>query len=144
MKEKRIICLKGTANTGKSGTIRELFKLLKPKSDREPRFHSPPDISDSYIHAEVWIKGKHIGLISNGDFGDELYRTLKKLADDGCDIIFCTSRTKLGPYETVKRIAKKYGYTLIWTAPYTVEPPRTKDDETEMNKLKAKHLEGFI
>jgi hypothetical protein len=145
MKEKRIICLKGLENTGKTGTILELFKLLEPQSNRKALFHISQDLSDYYIHAEVWVKGKHIGLVSEGDVGEAVYEELKKLADNGCDTIFCTSRTKWASPDAVYNIAEKYHYTLIWTAPYTVEPLRTEDvEEKEMNKMKANHLEGFI
>jgi hypothetical protein len=156
---KFIVCLKGKPHIGKSGTILELYKLLSKKataiswnlsSPPYPQAPNPPANPDPYktdFNVDLQYKGKHIGLDSYGDIGKVLRLRLKIWAKKNCDIIFCASRSKGEPPRDIKDFADRNGYTLIWTAPYTIETtkiPHFSADETAMHKFKAEHLEKFI
>ena len=149
-KVKLIVCVRSTANTGKSSTIQELLLLLHPKSAKAPKWNKPstqPNLANlpKTINVEVWVKGSHVGLDSQGDVPKTLKSRLDLLAQNNCDIIFCTCRTKQGSPKVVKSIAKKYGYNLIWTSPYVVGAGgSTQTTIKAMNQKKAAHLETFI
>ena len=152
---KRIICLQGKSSIGKSGTINALIRKLMPKSTKTIWNHPPqePDliIDEPYCHynVEVWVKGMHIGLDNEGDYTKILHKYLTKLANKEkenqceCDIIFCTCRTKGGTPKVVDKVAGKFGYSVISTAPYILWDYNEKKTK-KLNELKAEHLEAFI
>ena len=67
------------------------------------------------------------------------------LAGNGCLLIFCTCRDEESNFQAIKDIAQQHGYTLITTAPYTMEIPTSSSaDEKPLNVKKAEHLETFV
>jgi len=154
---KRIICLKGKGQIGKTGTIKELIKILHSKSVKTPQWNceeKEQGLLDPYCHSnvEVWIKSKengkiiHVGLDTEGDEGNRIRKWIDKLAQNGCSVIFCTCRSKLDPRNAVIEIAEKYKYSLITTAPYTIEFPNSKKESQllKLHEMKAEHLAAFI
>jgi len=172
MPEKLMICARGIANSGKSETIIALaVKILSENTNAKVKCHKPEKYEGEYKRDDflkllleeinempsfkrdicVSIRtddNKCIGLNSGGDELSDIELYLTKLIDDKCDIIFCACRSKGETVEVVKRMAKKGGYTLIWTAPYTDnllsgEKP-TSPLQKCLNAKKAEHLSDFI
>jgi hypothetical protein len=149
---KLIICLRRGANTGKTGTILALADILIPQSTRPPVWNTPRNTPVKpypfTINVEVMAGKVKVGLDGQGDYPDDLYNRLDILANHGCDRIFCTCRSKGGGPAAVKSIAKKFGYAIIWTAPYTQEPPAGQKapppNQQALNDLKARHLTDFV
>ena len=159
-----IVCLKGISNIGKTGTIIELIRMLLPRSTRAPQWNnpnSPPPLPlnnpPKTLNVEVWVNSNttgsniHIGLDTTGDNGNDIRQRVRRLAENGCSLIFCTCRSQGDPYAAVKEIANQYGYNLITTAPYTLEiphlqtPPRQPQPiHIALHRRGAEHLETFI
>ena len=157
MANRLMVCLRYKARQGKSSTIKALAEKLMPKPEKAAAQwylpESPPgdwsELSwDSDICVTVNIKGKRTGLNSAGDVAEEIVEQLKFLADKNCSIIFCACRSKGDTVKAVEKMANKFNYTLIWTAPYTnhKQPPGMKPEEWQdyLNRKKAEHLEDFI
>jgi len=168
--QKLMICLRMYQNQGKSGTIRELAELLMPKpAEANTHWHTPNFPNNTMFKnmpktIEEWLekiskwkcdicvvvdaKGKRIGLSSQGDKPDIIQKNLEFLVQEDCEIIFCACRSRNPTVKVVEDIAKKSGYTLIMTAPYSVNATLKKVDIKQLqeflNMQKAKHLADFI
>ena len=146
---KRIVCLQGTGDIGKAGTIIALIERLLPRSMELPVWNipelpPPQDELEAPLNVEVWVNGFHIGIDTEADYPYKLEENLTLLIEHECNLIFCTCRNHgYGP-EFVKNIANKTGYSLVFTAPYTIKTDHTPTDEKAMQRKKAEYLEMFI
>jgi hypothetical protein len=158
--DKLIVCLRHKGNTGKTGTIKALADYLintltasaavwydwKHQHPPHP-IKQPANIGkEQEISVELTVKGKRIGLFSFGD-NNQMAPHLEVLAKNNCYRIFCTCRTSRATVKAVEDIAKKYGYIIVWTAPYweDVQPAKTATPfQTSLNNLKGRHLADFI
>jgi hypothetical protein len=156
--EKLIVCLRCRDNKGKTGAIKALAEHLIHtlnasgaiwydwKWPTQP-IKQPTTISaEQEISVELTVKGKHVGLYSFGD-DTKLYDHLDILAKNNCTRIFCACRTRCDTVKAVEDIAKKYGYTIVWSAPYweDVPPaPIATPFQSSLNDLKGRHLADFI
>jgi hypothetical protein len=152
-----MICLKGKSHIGKSGTLIELIRILFPRSVNTVWHPSAPiglpnlaNLRDP-INVEMTVNSPfrgnnvHVGIYTRGDTGAVLRTNLSILANNNCSIIFCSCRTGGDPYAAVQEIANNFNYTLITTAPYTMEiPPAPVNMQPLLNNRKAEHLETFI
>ena len=147
---KRIICLQGQADIGKTGTIMALIKRLLHKSTQKPQWNYPETAPETLsnleppINVEVWIHDLHIGLDTEGDEAESLKSNLTLLVRHNCDLIFCTCRSKGKTPKVVMDIARRQNYSLICTSPYTIKTRHGPEDETTMHEKKAEHLEILI
>ena len=92
-KTKKIICLKGKCDSGKSSTMKRLFKTLLQtyKNNSKEDVEYLWDISGfDFVITIKDVNGKKIGINSRGDDWKFIKRWLESLAENKCDIIFCT------------------------------------------------------
>jgi hypothetical protein len=111
MKTKHIIALKGTANVGKSTTIRKVFALLK---EAYPTAHiqiiNPPGIEITVtikidITVIIGIDGTSVGIESCGDpppNHTRLIESIEQFKKTKCSIIVCATRTSGVSVNTVE------------------------------------------
>jgi len=86
----------------------------------------------------VEIKGKIIGIESQGDPNTKLKERLIELADTfHCEIILCSSRTKGSTVTAVDNLYSKKGFQTIWTSTYQIADSTSHNF---VNQLNAKHL----
>lgn len=141
-KTKKIICLQGSPNTGKSYTIITLWKLIleKYKNDKDDdyvQFFADADNYD-FVGIITSVNGHKIGINSRGDDPRWIERWNKKLADNNCDIIFCACHSYGKTEETVIDLAKN-GYEVEFIKKDTEESDSEKK-QNAMNKAQAKEL----
>jgi len=152
--KKLMICLRKEGRKGKTGTIKALTEILMPNpAAMNTKWHEPDTPPKNWkewpwdICVATKAKGKFIGLCSFGDIPGPINSGLEFLGNQNCDIIFCACRTKGATVQAVRKKAKKFGYTIVWTSPYVDNAP-PKDEPTQwqkyLNTKKAKHLEDFI
>lgn len=107
---KTVFALYGSANVGKSATIRKIFDLLTLAYPNAPvqHLHNPGvDIS-----AILEIKGVFIGIESQGDPGSRLAQSLEKFRNAKCRIIVCATRNWGGTVDAVKQLESEY--SVVW------------------------------
>jgi hypothetical protein len=137
---KTILSIWHTADKGKSETLREFGNLLlcTYPSFRPifPAIASVPLTGDFRLVVE--IKGKIIGVESQGDPNTDLENRLIDLADNfKCEIILCSSRTRGDTVLAVDHLAATRGFQTIWTSTYQIA---NRIQHTLANQLKAKHI----
>lgn len=111
---KKIISIYGTANVGKSETIKLVYtKLLKMFPDLTflPSFAQIiPQKGD--ICVVFIVKNKIIGIESQGDPNSRIFKSLPLFIKLNCDIIICAARTRGA---TVKEVEKhNISYVIKW------------------------------
>ncbi|MFH2033045.1 MAG: hypothetical protein ABIJ40_20830 [Bacteroidota bacterium] len=102
---KKLIALQGTANRGKTSSIKIVYGLIKKQW--------PKAIIDelnvkSDIKVVMTINGKKIGIESQGDPGSRLPESLDYFVQIGCDVIICATRTRGETVQAVKGLEDKY------------------------------------
>lgn len=120
----------GSAQQGKSESIKLVFKLLSEK------YPYTILIDNGDIKAIVEIAGVKVGIESQGDPNSRMPQSIDDFVSQGCGIIVCACRTK---GDTGKKIydLKEKGYEVIWT-----QNDRTifKNLYPSLNKLYAEHI----
>ena len=109
--QKKLFCLKGRANVGKSATICCIYDKIKNNDCEilEQKFKDGIMIEIVAIIRNV--NGLTIGINSYGDLGDMVSKQLQSLTDRNCDIIFCASRTRGATVQEVRKMKGK-GYEV--------------------------------
>jgi hypothetical protein len=144
MKTKHIIALKGTANVGKSTTIRKVFALLK---EAYPTAHiqiiNPPGIEITVtikidITVIIGIDGTSVGIESCGDpppNHTRLIESIEQFKKTKCSIIVCATRTSGVSVNTVENFQREQPeFTLTWY-PKKSEPENVREQrDDEMAK----------
>lgn len=140
-----IIAVWHESNKGKSETLREFARLLLSTYPRYKAIEPiPASVLPKYdFRLVVEIKGKVIGIESQGDPGTRLKERLEELAYKKfkCDIILCTTRTKGYTVEAVDNLWKTRGFDVIWTSTYQIADTSLHG---QVNRLKAKHILELI
>lgn len=139
---KTIIAVSNGVNRGKTKTLRELALQLMSKypnfNSIEPDLIKIESIHDHDFRIVIEIKGKIIGIDTQGDPNTKLEERLEGLASIyQCDIIFCATRTRGKTIQSVHNIADKYNYDKIWTSTYDTA---NENNYKLLNKLKGKQL----
>ncbi len=136
---KTIVALSNNGKTGKTESLRVLAKmLLKSYPDVKNaggKFVEVPSYGDFRFVAE--INSKKIGIESEGNPDSLLKERLGDLTKLGCEIIFCTSRTRGETVKTIEEVAESNGFQIVWTSTYQAKDP---EKHRFFNELKAKHL----
>ena len=144
MPEKMIVCLRKTGDQGKSGTIKALADLLMPDSTEVSKM---PQANGDDICVALKVNGKRVGLCSGSYNPYDIEEHLEFLLKKGSEIIFCTCWVRGKTVKAVEKAARKYGHTIIWTAPYTDNTPPRKEPtplQEKLNRIKAEHLKDFL
>ncbi len=104
---KTIICIQGASHTGKTSTIRDIYTELTGDTPAGGDFEDVIDYQDAKI-----------GFFSAGDPGYALYNIIESLIQRDCIIIFCSCRSHGKTQDDIERVAKTYGYKLIYVLTY--------------------------
>ncbi len=137
---KKIICLQGSPNTGKSYTIITLWKLIleKYKNDKDDdyvQFFADTDNYD-FVGIITSVNGHKIGINSRGDDPRWIERWNKKLADNNCDIIFCACHSYGKTVATVNSFEKSgYEIEFIQKRPVDEKKLQIKINVAQANEL---------
>jgi|ERR1035437_6533829 GTPase SAR1 family protein len=107
---KQVLGLYGTANAGKSTTLRKLYELL---TKAYPAAHieiiHPVRVDFTVI---IEIDGVLIGIESQGDPGSRLAESIELFKKRGCVIIVCTTRTRGSTVVIVEALQPEF--TITW------------------------------
>lgn len=103
----KIIALQGRANSGKTGTIRYVFELLKQHASSEPEVLK----NGCDIAAVMTVNCTKIGVESQGDPEIRLKESLEYFVQAKCSIIVCSTRTSGMTVDWVKAVP---GYSVEW------------------------------
>ena len=109
---KRIIVLEGSAECGKSSTIKRVYRSLVDsffyRRDVDAKVHGR--LGRKETHAIIELDTGKIGIESMGDRPGMLKEKLAELVSQGCDIIICAARNTTSFKDVVKRV----GYEAMW------------------------------
>lgn len=108
--KKQVLALYGTANSGKSTTLRKLFDLVQRAYPKAHIKIIHPVVVDFTVIIE--IDGVLIGIESQGDPGSRLAQSIEVFKKRGCIIIVCATRTRGGTVAIVKALQPEF--TVTW------------------------------
>jgi hypothetical protein len=141
---KKVIALRGLANTGKSSTLRKVYELLVSEYTLQPqRLNVKIEgvLNDVNIGVIVSVNGVRIGITSEGDNAEILAAKLRGLEYKGCAIIVCASRTAPW-FETIVNNLQRSGYEAEWIEKRT--EGTTKPERDAANLLVAQEIVSRI
>jgi predicted kinase len=107
--KRTLLALWGTSNSGKSTTIKRVYGLLRSKHKDAEIIHSKFGRDFVVI---LLIKGKKIGIESQGDPNGRLGSSLERFVREKCNVIICATRTRGQTVDAVNDLAKRY--KVIW------------------------------
>lgn len=140
---KTIIALSNNGNTGKTETLRILAQMLIEKYPElqilDKKQEKIPSEGD--FRFVVQINSQKIGIESEGNPDSLLKERLGDLTQLGCNIIFCTSRTRGETVKTIEEIGNNNDFQIIWTSTYQTQ---NTEQYTSVNQLKAQHLWDLV
>ncbi|HID82787.1 MAG TPA: hypothetical protein EYH06_07515 [Chromatiales bacterium] len=106
-----IIALKGRGNSGKTQTIKAVFKNLKIKYPSAKITILEPNTTE--IKIIIDINGIKVGLESQGDPNSRLKQSLSDFSNAKCDIIICATRTSGMTVQWVNSYSSQYNITFL-------------------------------
>src|SRR2546426_4739360 len=113
---KKVIALRGLANTGKSSTLRKVYELLVREYALQPlqlNVKIEGVLNEVNIGVIVSVNGVRIGITSEGDRAEILEAKLRELEYKSCAIIVCASRTRAW-FERIVNDLRKSSYEVDW------------------------------
>ena len=134
--DKLVIANIGTAYTGKSSSVKEVFSLLATRYPNNITiFHS---LESGDVKAIIDVQGVQIGIESQGDPNSRLFQSLDDFQRIGCSIIVTACRT-YGRTTCAVEEMHQYGYRIIWS-------PHDKswDDSKIKNYLNSRYAEHIV
>ncbi|MDO5105078.1 hypothetical protein [Capnocytophaga sp.] len=140
---KTIIALSNNGNTGKTETLRILAQMLIEKYPELQNLDKKQEKipSEGDFRFVVQINSQKIGIESEGNPDSLLKERLGDLTQLGCNIIFCTSRTRGETVKTIEKIGNDNDFQIIWTSTYQTQ---NTQQYTSVNRLKAEHLWDLV
>ena len=132
---KNIYALYGRGDIGKTSTIKEVYNLLIKKFGKEIIVETDTNIfsEKNDIRVIVKIKGKLIGIESQGDPNSRLKVSLDIFVEMNCDIILCATRTWGTTVDFVKLLEPEY--KIDW-----IKKPDFGNEYEQKNKELAKNI----
>ncbi len=106
----KIIAIRGTANVGKSTTIREVYSILIEQ--HEYNVINADFLQNIDIRVVIEKNGVKVGIESQGDPNSRLEESLNEFERIGCEIIVCATRTSGMTVRWVN--AKRPLYSVNW------------------------------
>lgn len=107
---KRIVALYGSANLGKTTTIKMVLEMLKVE-------YPSAKIQEMFIGVDITviieISHVKIGIESQGDPNSRLFDSLDVFVRVGCDIIVCATRTRGMTVQAVSKLSDNYDIQWI-------------------------------
>jgi alpha-D-ribose 1-methylphosphonate 5-triphosphate synthase subunit PhnL len=107
---KTIIALKGLANSGKSATLKKVYEHLKATYPNAPIRH---ELVNHDVRAVMEIKGRFLGIESQGDPGSRLFTSISLFVREECELIICATRTRGATVQAVEELASQYDIKRI-------------------------------
>jgi hypothetical protein len=118
--EKTIIAVYGRQNEGKSDTIKRVCRTILAHYPKAVPSEVPTYEGDIFMHIE--LLGIKIGFSSKGDPPEVAtsYNEVWKLAETGCQIIICATRTRGATTYKIDDIANReqFDYHTLWMSSY--------------------------
>lgn len=110
MKTKHISALYGSANVGKSTTLKKVFALLTAAYPTAPvQTLNPPGADITFI---IEINGILVGIESQGDPNSRLAASLERFKKAKCVIIICATRNWGGTVRIVEALQPEFA--IAW------------------------------
>ncbi len=111
-KVKKIICLQGKHDSGKTKTLKKVCKIIleKYKKINKDDYEFLVNGNDIVIIIKN-VKKRIIAISSGGDTWQHINQWNTTLAEKECDIIFCACRSRGKTVEQVKKMKRK-GYIV--------------------------------
>lgn len=136
--QKSIIVVYGSANLGKTESLRALARLLWNSEKEEDRifasFAEFPEQGD--FRFVLRVNGRVWAIESGGDPNTDLDGRLTQLVEQfSVEVIFCATRNRGATTGAVRALSESDGFEMIWSSPYI-----TEKSQAEANELKGKHL----
>ncbi len=116
---KTIIAIYGRANEGKSSSIKLVCqKLLRDFPNAVPPVEEI--IYEGDILIIITLGTIKVGFESQGDPNSRMLNedTIRYLANEGCQIIICATRTEGKTVNKVDQIAEEFDYHTLWLSSY--------------------------
>jgi hypothetical protein len=137
---KKVIVLWGTANIGKTITLKKVHKqLLKLSTNTLPE-HSRNNID---IREILIINGMKVGIETQGDPNSRLAESLKLFKKQGCVLIICATRTRGQTVELVNELEPKY--SVSWRGQSAVSSTEwQKQSNSAIAKLIVNEAKSII
>ena len=111
---KLVIANRGTRNTGKTSSIKEVYYLLKSKGYR-PLLEEWQYEEGRDIKAIFDVNGVKVGIESQGDQGYDMETTMDAFIEAGCEIIVTACWMQGNTYRKVyKNMGEDLDYDIIW------------------------------
>lgn len=141
---KKIICLQGKYDSGKTSTMKRLVKTLLQtykdncKDGLEYLFDDFYGVD--FVRIIENVNGKKVGINSRGDEWKFIKRWLEILAKNKCDIIFCTCHSYGKTEEVIQDFGKSKKYEVIFVKKgrETVVSKQKLAEETAVKELLEK------
>jgi hypothetical protein len=109
MTTKRVFALYGTANVGKSATLKKVFALL---TDAYPGASVQTINTGIDITVIIEINGVLVGIETQGDPNGRLGESLELFKKAKCGIIICATRTTGGTVTAVENLQPEF--KVVW------------------------------
>lgn len=105
----------GASNRGKTETLVLLIHLFE-RCGRYNAIYGPKPADDwsNDLIAVFERDGFRIGISTQGDDGPQVEKSIKDLAEKGCDMIVTATRTKNSTTDAFAKIAEAYNYQETW------------------------------
>lgn len=143
---KVLILVWGSANRGKTQSIRELASSFK----YDPIFHEwDKNSNDSYVIGTIKDKEHKDRIIGIESLGDPIYEEtqvewISECVKKGCEVIVAASRSYGVTYNNAVGIAYDNGYEVIELTTYYHEGGPILSNRLDLNKTLARNLKGLV
>lgn len=141
---KLVIANRGTRNTGKTSSIKEVYYLLKSKGYKllmeEWQYERGRDIKAIFD-----VNGVKVGIESQGDQGYDMETTMEAFVDAGCEIIVTACWMKGSTYRKVyKYLGEEQDYDIIWYGHYMYQVLGAEEAQKTFNRRYAEQVVMLI
>jgi len=134
-----LLALWGTANSGKSTTIRRVYELLKSRHKGAKIIYSKFRRDFTVI---LLIKGRKVGIESQGDPNSRLGGSLQLFVKEKCNVIICATRTRGQTVDAVNTLKKQY--EIVWFQQVKSLPPKHQAANNAMARQIVRAAEKAI
>lgn len=158
----KVIALKGEKDSGKSTTLKEVYKILKAASgEKKSDCYKDLEGKSKDLRDVINFAGKKIGIVTQGDYGDEIEKEYKDvspielanrpalsvrhhldiLMKEGCDIAICAYRPDLPETE---KFLEEYPNPIYLFLQNKSEAEISDNELTEKATPKAEEIVEFL
>ena len=136
----KMFVLQGVHDSGKTSTLRILDELLRkkyPDMSGEPKYSTRGKNKDFQVIYTLKVNGNKrlIGIKTDGDNGEAVYKDVGWLVDNQCNIIFCSCRSYGSTVESVKRLSEEADVRFVKKTLEADEAKRRKANVADAQKL---------